>query len=75
MKSKTLVLILFLFVNFSFAQELRSVVAGNQIWSANNLSVYCFRNGDTIMEAKTSESWIKANKDGKPAWSCIWQAI
>lgn len=68
MKTKTLLFIIFLSVNFSFAQELRSVIIGNQIWSSNNLAVQCFRNGDTIMEAKTNESWIKANKEGKPAW-------
>ncbi len=52
----------------AICQRLDSVVIGNQVWSATNLNVHCFRNGDPIMQAKTNEDWIKANNEEKPAW-------
>jgi uncharacterized protein (TIGR02145 family) len=33
-----------------------------------NLSVKIFRNGDTILHAKTAEEWVKAGQNGVPAW-------
>ncbi|MEN9440868.1 MAG: hypothetical protein RLZ33_944 [Bacteroidota bacterium] len=51
--------------NNSDAQE---VVIGNQTWATENLDVETFRNGDTIPEAKTDKDWMKACKEGKPAW-------
>ena len=41
---------------------------GIQEWSASNLNVSAFRNGDVIPQAKTKEEWIKAGVDEKPAW-------
>lgn len=41
----------------------------NQEWMPSNLNVSTFRNGGAIPEAKTQEEWIKAGKEGKPAWS------
>lgn len=41
---------------------------GTQVWSAENLNVNRFRNGDVIPQAKSNEEWAKAGKDGKPAW-------
>ena len=46
----------------------KTVDLGNQTWMAENLNVSTFRNGDTILEVKTTEEWIKAGKEGKPAW-------
>ena len=40
----------------------------NVIWEPKNLDVDKFRNGDTIYNAKSNEEWVKAGKDGKPAW-------
>ena len=37
-------------------------------WMVKNLDVTTFRNGDKIPEAKTTQQWLKAAKDGKPAW-------
>jgi uncharacterized protein (TIGR02145 family) len=37
-------------------------------WMVENLNVNLFRNGDPIPEAKTDEEWLKAGKEGKPAW-------
>ncbi len=41
---------------------------GMQTWTASNLNVAHFRNGDAIKEAKTEEEWINAGKTGNPAW-------
>jgi uncharacterized protein (TIGR02145 family) len=49
-------------------EETKSVVIGTQTWTTENLNVSTFRNGDPIPEARTSEDWINAGKNGKPAW-------
>jgi uncharacterized protein (TIGR02145 family) len=41
---------------------------GDQIWSNKNLNVFTFSNGDSILEAKTAEDWMKAVREEKPAW-------
>ncbi len=41
---------------------------GEQVWMKENLVVDKFRNGDTIMHAKTDEEWRKAADNGVPAW-------
>lgn len=41
---------------------------GPQVWTASNLKVTHFRNGDAIPEAKTAEEWKTAATEGKPAW-------
>lgn len=46
----------------------KEVKIGNQTWLAENLNVDKFRNGDTIPNVKTNEEWVKAGKEGKPAW-------
>jgi uncharacterized protein (TIGR02145 family) len=43
----------------------------NQIWMIENLNVVQFRNGDTILEAKTVEEWKMAGKTGRAAWCNI----
>jgi uncharacterized protein (TIGR02145 family) len=48
--------------------EYKTIKYGVQEWSASNLNVTSFRNGDAIPEAKTTEEWIKAGAEGKPAW-------
>ena len=45
-----------------------TVKIGNQEWMTNNLNVATFKNGDAIPEAQTSEAWIKAGEEGRPAW-------
>ena len=61
-----LTIILFSFINSSSAQE--SIQLGNQVWMKKNLSVKVFRNGDTILHAKTAEEWVMAGQNGIPAW-------
>jgi len=46
----------------------KTVKIGEQEWMAENLDVVSFRNGDSIPEARTNEEWIKAAKEGRPAW-------
>lgn len=82
MKSKLLLLISILILTSSslFAQtsgvykdardgkEYKTIVIGTQTWSAENLNVLTFLNGDTIPEARTIEEWIKAGNAKKPVW-------
>lgn len=44
------------------------VSIGKQVWMTENLNVDKFRNGDSILEAKTDEEWRKAGENGQPAW-------
>jgi uncharacterized protein (TIGR02145 family) len=48
--------------------EYKIVKHGLQEWSASNLNVSRFRNGDIIPEAKTDEEWKNAGIKGKPVW-------
>lgn len=45
-----------------------SVQIGEQEWMIKNLNVSTFRNGDPIPRAQTDQEWVKAGKEGKPAW-------
>lgn len=44
------------------------VTIGKQTWTAKNLNVSTFANGDPIPEAKTAKEWRDAAKNGWPAW-------
>ncbi len=50
------------------APETGTIKIGTQVWTASNLNVVTFRNGDTIPEAGTNEEWVSAGKSEKPAW-------
>jgi uncharacterized protein (TIGR02145 family) len=50
------------------ANDLTGITLGDQVWSASNLDVVTFRNGDSIPEARLKEAWEKAGKERKPAW-------
>lgn len=45
-----------------------SVQIGEREWMIKNLNVSTFRNGDPIPRAQTDQEWVKAGKEGKPAW-------
>lgn len=49
--------------------EIKSIVIGEQTWSAENINISHFQNGDSIPEAKTEDDWIKAAQENKPIWS------
>jgi uncharacterized protein (TIGR02145 family) len=54
--------------NDTVVDKYESVKIGDQVWMKQNLDISNFRNGDPIPEVKTDEEWMKAVKDGKPAW-------
>ena len=58
----------FLITSHSFAQQGKAIAIGSQTWDSKNLYVTTFANGDKIEQAQSADEWIKAGKDGKPAW-------
>ena len=72
-KASILIILSFIYI-LSFAQKNNSIKditiiqIGKQLWMSYNLNVLTFRNGDTIMYAKSKEDWIIAAKGKKPAW-------
>lgn len=56
-----------LFVSISTSAQ-ESIQLGKQVWMKKNLTIKVFRNGDTILHAKTAEEWVKAGQSGIPAW-------
>jgi uncharacterized protein (TIGR02145 family) len=48
-----------------------TVRIGSQTWMAENLNVSRFRNGDTILEARTDEEWKTAGENQQPAWCYV----
>lgn len=44
------------------------VQIGKQIWTAKNLDLDEFRNGDKITQARTTEEWIECLQNKKPAF-------
>jgi uncharacterized protein (TIGR02145 family) len=61
-------LIFSILIGFGCVAYAQTVTIGTQVWMSENLSIEIFRNGDPIPEAKTSEEWIKAGENEKPAW-------
>ena len=45
-----------------------TVIIGKQHWMKENLNTITFRNGDTLLYAKTPEEWIAANENKQAAW-------
>jgi uncharacterized protein (TIGR02145 family) len=56
----------------AFLKELASrpseVSIGGKVWMTKNLDVSYFRNGDPIPQVTSAEEWVKAGKEGRPAW-------
>lgn len=48
--------------------QAQTKVIGKQEWAIKNLNSIVFRNGDTIIQAKTNEEWENALKNKQPAW-------
>ena len=51
-----------------FAQTPDDIKIGTQIWTSKNLNVSTYRNGDSIVHARTSEEWQDASSSGEGAW-------
>jgi uncharacterized protein (TIGR02145 family) len=67
LKKKLSLILVFLF-SFCCNTYAQTVTIGNQVWMTKNLDVSSFRNGDPIPEAKSSDEWYKAGREGKPVW-------
>lgn len=48
--------------------SINSIIIGEQEWSASNLDIITFQNGDTIPHAINNQQWEIAGREGKPAW-------
>lgn len=48
--------------------EASRLTNSNQIWMTENLNVFCFRNGDEILEADSEEKWLQYGRNEKPAY-------
>ena len=51
------------------SDSMKAVRIGSQIWTAENLNVDRFRNGDRITQAITEDDWKRAEYNRRPAWS------
>ena len=49
-------------------KELKEIKIGAQTWSAHNLTVCHFQNGDEIFQAVSDEDWENAANSALPAW-------
>ena len=61
-------MVFFMFSFFSGYGQIASVKIGTQKWTAENLNVSNFRNGDRIKQAKTNAKWKRYGRRHKPAW-------
>jgi uncharacterized protein (TIGR02145 family) len=73
-KQKTAITLLLLVAIYTIiscsnaTNDIASVKIGTQTWTAKNLDVSTFRNGDPIPEVKSDEEWVKAGNEKKSAW-------
>jgi uncharacterized protein (TIGR02145 family) len=54
--------------NRSIPKSVEEIQIGTQVWTRRNLNVEKFRNGESIIEAKTIQEWDKAGDNKQPAW-------
>ncbi|MHA8066283.1 fibrobacter succinogenes major paralogous domain-containing protein [Aquirufa sp. ROCK2-A2] len=47
---------------------MKEIKIGGQIWSAENLSIDTFQNGDLVPQALDEEDWINAGINKEPCW-------
>jgi uncharacterized protein (TIGR02145 family) len=69
-KVKYVFIYLFLLFNLSLVHS--QIRIGDQVWQKENLNTVCFRNGDSLLHAQSSEEWEKANENRVPAW-CFYE--
>jgi len=70
MKSYSILTLLLLicFCSCENSTEPIDIAISNQSWSKRNLDVIAFRNGDTILNAKSIKEWDDAFNSEQPAW-------
>ena len=61
-------ILLFCFSIGFLKAQMNEIKIGQQVWTAENLNVDKFRNGDPIPEAKTDEEWENAGNNKQAAW-------
>ena len=66
--SKKIIFVISIFVSLSNLYSQKDIVIGNQIWSAENLNVDKFNNGEPIKEAKNADDWYKSINSKSPTW-------
>ncbi len=49
-------------------KKYKTTIASSQVWTAENLNVSHFRNGDSIPEIRSAEAWANAGIKGEPGW-------
>ena len=71
MKIFSKILLMILTLNLSCTAEnqtIEEIKIGKKIWSAKNLDISHYRNGDQIKQASSYEEWIKAGENEEGAW-------
>jgi uncharacterized protein (TIGR02145 family) len=63
-----IVFTLFSFNCFSQVANIKTFKILNMEWTAENLNLGTFRNGEKISEAKSDEEWMQYSESGTPAW-------
>ena len=56
------------FLFFSFSQDTNFIEINYQKWASKNLNTKIFRNGDSILYAKTNKQWLDCLSNGIPAY-------
>ena len=64
---KNTALLFIAFVTFSGYGNSQSIKIGTLTWTAKNLDVATFRNGDPIPQAKSDAEWVAAGENYQPA--------
>ena len=60
--------LLSLLILLGFTIKAQDVTIGTQVWTAKNLEVSTYRNGEPIRHASTPEEWQDAASKGEGAW-------
>jgi uncharacterized protein (TIGR02145 family) len=47
---------------------MKEIKISSQVWSAENLNIEVFQNGEMIPQAKSNAEWKRAGENGEPAW-------